>query len=104
VERFRGNLEGLARMNEILHQFVESLEELEKPTVTLARPRILLRDQDTDWPQMFGASVDSLLSQLTHVGRRFAARISFLVPSVCGRVNGVQPQFKCAIPNGDDMK
>lgn len=74
----------------IAQQQREALEELAKTTVTLARLRRLLREQQSFEPAAFEESARDLMGKLSYTGSRFAARISVPVALRCGRVKGVQ--------------
>jgi hypothetical protein len=74
----------------IVQQQREALEELAKTTVTLARLRKLLREQQSFEPAALEESVRDLMGELGYTGSRFAARLSALVALRCGRVKGVQ--------------
>ncbi len=74
----------------VIQQQKQALEELGKTTVTLARLRKLVREQDSYEPAAFEESVKVLMEKLGYTGRRFSANIAVLVALRCGRVKGVQ--------------
>jgi len=74
----------------IAQQQKEALEELGRTTVTLARLRKLIREQDSYEAAAFEESVKVLMEALSDRGRRFGSRVSILVALRCGRVKGVQ--------------
>jgi len=73
----------------IVQQQREALEELAKTTVTLARLRKLLREQQSFEPAALEESVRDLMGAFGYSGSRFAARLSVLVALRCGRVKGL---------------
>jgi hypothetical protein len=74
----------------VIQQRKEALEELAKTTVTLARLRKLIRQQDSYEAAAFEQSAKDLLEKLAYTGRAFGARLSVLVALRCGRVKGVK--------------
>lgn len=74
----------------IIQQQKEALEELGRTTVTLARLRKLIREQNTYEPTALEQSVTSLMGELSYTAPRFTARLSILVALRCGRVSGLQ--------------
>jgi hypothetical protein len=73
----------------IVQQRKEALEELAKTTVTLARLRKLIREQDSYEAAALELSAKDLLEKLVYTNRAFVARLSVLVALRCGRVKGV---------------
>jgi len=76
----------------VIQQQRESLEELGRTMITLARLRKLIQEQQSYEPAALQESVKILMAKLSDRGRRFLAHVSILVELRCGRVRGVQSE------------
>lgn len=71
-------------------QKAQALEDLARITVTLARLRKLIREQESYEAAAFEESAKALMGKFSHATPKFVAHISILVALRCGRVKGVQ--------------
>jgi hypothetical protein len=74
----------------VAEQKKEALEELARTTVTLARIRKLLLEQESYEPAAFEHSARMLTGELAFTGRRFVSRVAVLVALRIGRVGGLE--------------